>query len=62
MIEWMTTTDHKKIGIMYIVATMTFFVIAGILAMLIRAQLARPENDFLTRMPTIRYSHCTERR
>ncbi|MGA8473808.1 MAG: cbb3-type cytochrome c oxidase subunit I [Candidatus Cybelea sp.] len=48
MIEWMTTTDHKKIGIMYIVATMTFFVIAGILAMLIRAQLARPENDFLT--------------
>ena len=48
MIEWMTTTDHKKIGIMYIVTTMTFFVIAGILAMLIRAQLARPENDFLT--------------
>ena len=48
MIEWMTTTDHKKIGIMYIVTTMTFFVVAGILAMLIRAQLARPENDFLT--------------
>ena len=48
MIGWMTTTDHKKIGIMYIVTTMTFFVIAGILAMLIRVQLARPENDFLT--------------
>ncbi len=48
MIEWMTTTDHKKIGIMYIVTTLTFLVVAGVLAMLIRAQLARPENDFLT--------------
>jgi cytochrome c oxidase subunit I len=48
MIEWMTTTDHKKIGIMYIVTTLTFFVVAGVLAMLIRAQLAHPENGFLT--------------
>jgi cytochrome c oxidase subunit I len=48
VIEWLTTTDHKKIGIMYMAATMTFFVIAGVLAMLIRAQLAVPENDFLS--------------
>jgi len=48
MIEWMTTTDHKKIGILYIFTTMFFFVIAGILALLIRAQLARPENDLLS--------------
>jgi cytochrome c oxidase subunit 1 len=41
---WLTTTDHKKIGIMYIVATMFFFVLAGVLAMMIRVQLARPEN------------------
>ena len=47
MIEWLTTTDHKKIGIMYIVATMVFFVVAGVLAMLIRAQLAVPENSLL---------------
>ncbi len=47
MIEWLTTTDHKKIGIMYIVATMAFFVAAGVLAMLIRAQLAVPENTLI---------------
>ncbi|HTV92769.1 MAG TPA: cbb3-type cytochrome c oxidase subunit I [Verrucomicrobiae bacterium] len=44
----MTTTDHKKIGIMYTVTTMIFFTIAGVLAMLIRAQLARPENELLS--------------
>lgn len=48
MIEWLTTTDHKKIGIMYIVATLGFFVIAGVLALLIRAQLAVPDNPMLT--------------
>ncbi|MGC2407516.1 MAG: cbb3-type cytochrome c oxidase subunit I [Candidatus Cybelea sp.] len=47
MIEWLTTTDHKKIGIMYVVATMVFFVVAGVLAILIRAQLAVPENSLL---------------
>ena len=44
MISWLTATDHKKIGIMYIVSTMTFFVLAGILALLIRWQLALPNN------------------
>lgn len=47
MIEWLTTTDHKKIGIMYVVATMAFFVAASILAALIRTQLAVPDNTFL---------------
>ncbi|MGH7736261.1 MAG: cytochrome c oxidase subunit I [Candidatus Tyrphobacter sp.] len=47
MIEWLTTTDHKKIGIMYICATMMFFTFAGILALLIRAQLATPNNDLI---------------
>ncbi len=45
--EWLTTTDHKKIGIMYIVSTMFFFALAGSLALLIRIQLARPENTVL---------------
>jgi cytochrome c oxidase subunit 1 len=44
---WLTTTDHKKIGIMYIVSTMIFFALSGILAMLIRAQLARPDNGLM---------------
>ncbi|HEY8296505.1 MAG TPA: cytochrome c oxidase subunit I [Candidatus Baltobacteraceae bacterium] len=47
MIAWLTSTDHKKIGIMYIVATSFFFGIAGILAMLIRTQLATPDMTFL---------------
>lgn len=47
MIGWLTTTDHKKIGILYVVSTMTFFVAAGVLAALIRTQLAVPNNTFL---------------
>lgn len=47
MIEWLTTTNHKKIGIMYIVSTLMFFAFAGILALLIRAQLAVPNNTML---------------
>ena len=38
--EWLTTTDHKKIGIMYLVNSFTFFAFAGALAMLMRTQLA----------------------
>ena len=48
MIEWLTTTDHKKIGIMYVVSTLSFLVAAGILAALIRAQLAVPGNSLLS--------------
>ncbi|HEY8315058.1 MAG TPA: cytochrome c oxidase subunit I [Candidatus Baltobacteraceae bacterium] len=48
MISWLTTTDHKRIGILYIVWTGLFFAIAGILAMLIRTQLARPDMTFLS--------------
>ena len=47
MTTWLTTTDHKKIGVMYIVSTMIFFVLAGVLAMMIRLQLARPENSLI---------------
>src|SRR5439155_22462647 len=40
--EWLTTTDHKKIGILYLVTAFFFFVVAGIMALFIRAELARP--------------------
>ncbi|MBI4415372.1 MAG: cbb3-type cytochrome c oxidase subunit I [Euryarchaeota archaeon] len=40
--HWMTTTNHKEIGILYIVFSFTFFVLAGLLAMFIRAELATP--------------------
>ena len=47
-LDWMTTTDHKKIGIMYLVNSFAFFVFAGVLAILIRTQLARPDNTVLS--------------
>ncbi|HRE27972.1 MAG TPA: cytochrome c oxidase subunit I, partial [Anaerolineales bacterium] len=40
IIDWLTTVDHKKIGIMYLVLNMFFFVLAGVMALLIRTQLA----------------------
>ena len=44
----LTTVDHKKIGMMYGITALVFFVIGGIEATLIRIQLAKPENDFLS--------------
>src|SRR5699024_3113343 len=46
--DYMTTVDHKKIGILYLIAGGFFFVLGGIEAMLIRIQLAVPNNDFLS--------------
>ncbi len=47
-IEWVTTTDHKKIGIMYMYLTFAFFIIGGVEALLMRIQLGAPDNTFLT--------------
>jgi cytochrome c oxidase subunit 1 len=40
--EWVTTTDHKRIGILYIVNSFIFFFIAGLFALGIRTELAQP--------------------
>ena len=48
MEDWLTTVDHKKIGIMYGVAAMFFFVIGGAEALLIRIQLATPNGTLLS--------------
>src|SRR5439155_3260771 len=45
--EWVTTTDHKKIGILYIVNSFIFFVLAGLLAMGVRTELAFPGLQFV---------------
>jgi cytochrome c oxidase subunit 1 len=45
--DWVTTVDHKKIGILYIVMAVGFLVVAGIEALLIRWQLFFPRNNFL---------------
>lgn len=44
----MTTTDHKVIGNMYMITSFIFFIIGGILALLIRANLAQPGSKLLS--------------
>jgi len=46
--DWVSTVDHKKIGIMYGVSAMFFFVVGGVEALLIRLQLAAPEGQILS--------------
>ncbi|MCM3742716.1 cytochrome c oxidase subunit I [Sporosarcina luteola] len=46
--DWLTTVDHKKIGILYFLGGGFFFVVGGIEAMLIRWQLHKPNNDFVS--------------
>jgi cytochrome c oxidase subunit 1 len=46
--DWLTTVDHKKIGILYGVTALFFMLIGGLEAMLIRIQLAKPDNAFLS--------------
>ena len=48
LISWLTTVDHKRIGIMYGLFAIFFFLVGGIEALLIRLQLAVPNNDILT--------------
>lgn len=48
LVSWLTTVDHKKIGFLYGVFALFFFLVGGFEALLIRLQLAVPNNDFLT--------------
>jgi cytochrome c oxidase subunit 1 len=42
LLAWLTTTDHKKIGILYLINSFAFFFIGGIFALLMRTELAKP--------------------
>jgi cytochrome c oxidase subunit I len=46
-LEWLTTTDHKKIGILYLFATFLFFIIGGVEALIMRLQLAQPSGTLV---------------
>ncbi|URM89043.1 cytochrome c oxidase subunit I [Streptomyces sp. MRC013] len=41
-VDWLTTTDHKKIGHLYLITSFVFFLFGGLLALMLRAELARP--------------------
>src|SRR4029077_9788379 len=46
--SWLTTVDHKRIGILYIWTSLIFFGFGGFLALLIRTQLATPNETVMT--------------
>ena len=46
--DWLTTVDHKKIGILYLVSGFFFFLVGGLEALMIRVQLMKPMNDFVS--------------
>jgi cytochrome c oxidase subunit 1 len=46
--SWLVTVDHKRIGILYIATSGVFFVAGGLMALLIRTQLAQADSDFIT--------------
>ncbi len=47
LLPWLTTTDHKKIGILYLINSFAFFVVGGLFALLMRAELAGPGTQIL---------------
>lgn len=46
--EWVTTVDHKRLGILYILYALIFLGIGGVEATIMRLQLIRPHNDFVS--------------
>src|SRR6516225_9426141 len=48
IIKWLTTTDHKAIGTLYTVTSFAFFLVGGVMALLIRGQLIKPDNTLLS--------------
>src|SRR5260370_42241298 len=51
ILEWITTTDHKKIGALYLWTTFSFFLAGRLLALGIRTQLATPDRHILSATP-----------
>jgi cytochrome c oxidase subunit 1 len=47
VVSWLVTTDHKRIGILYIWTALAFFLVGGLMALLMRIQLMQEDVDFL---------------
>jgi len=48
VVSWITSTDHKVIGYMYLIASFSFFMVGGVMALIMRAELARPGMQFVS--------------
>jgi cytochrome c oxidase subunit 1 len=49
LVSWLTTTDHKVIGYLYLITSFVFFLLAGLMAMVIRGELAEPGLEIVSR-------------
>ena len=47
-VKWITSTDHKTIGYLYLATSFAWFLIGGILALILRAELTRPGLQFVS--------------
>ena len=47
LVGWLSTTDHKRVGRRYLVTAIVFFALAGLMALVMRTQLALPDNHLL---------------
>jgi len=47
-VKWITSTDHKTIGYLYLSTSFLWFLVAGVLALMLRAELARPGLQFMS--------------
>ena len=48
LLKWVSAVDHKQIAVLYMLTSLSFFMVGGVEALLMRIQLARPENHFLS--------------
>ena len=48
IMSWIKAVDHKRIGTLYLWSSLFFFLVGGLEALLVRTQLIRPDNGFLT--------------
>ncbi|MGE5765131.1 MAG: cytochrome c oxidase subunit I [Mycobacterium leprae] len=48
VVRWLSTTDHKVVGYLYILTSFGFFLLAGLMALLMRTELARPGLQFMS--------------
>ncbi|MEV4556626.1 cytochrome c oxidase subunit I [Kitasatospora sp. NPDC049285] len=48
LVVWLTTTDHKQIGTLYMGTSFAFFLVGGVLALVMRAELARPGTQLIS--------------
>ena len=61
LLDWLKTTDHKKIGILYLISSFAFFAVGGVFALLMRTELARPGTQIFHPTHTTSSSRCTAR-